>query len=61
MKECPRCHAMTLEDKQVLNLLSRRGSGVYICNDCGDEESFIDTGLMKVDQRERDFVAKVGK
>lgn len=61
MKECPRCKKMTLEDEQVLNSMSRRGSGIYICNECGDEESFIDTGFMEVDQRERDFVAKVGK
>ena len=61
MKECPRCHKMTLEDEDVLNALSHRDNETYICSDCGNDESYIDAGFMEIDQRERDFMAKVCK
>lgn len=61
MKECPRCHEMTLEDEEVLNALSRRDSNTYICRSCGNEESFIDIGFVEPDITERDFVAKLEK
>lgn len=61
MKECPRCHKMTIEDEDILNSLSRRDNETYICNDCGNDEGFIDSGDMEIDQRERDFVDKVRK
>lgn len=59
MKECPRCHKMTLHDEEIMNALSHRDSKTYICSLCGDEESFIDSGFQEIDQRERDFVAAV--
>ena len=61
MKKCPRCHAMTIEDEEAMNSLSRRDNKTYICNKCGEEEGYIDVGEMMPDQLERDFVAKVGK
>ena len=61
MKECPRCHAMTMMEEDIMNSLSRRDNKTYICNDCGEDESFIDAGVMTPGKVERDFVAKVGK
>lgn len=61
MKECPRCHKMTMKDEDVLNSLSRRDNKTYICNDCGKAESYIDFGIDDPDEIERDFVVKVGK
>jgi hypothetical protein len=59
MKECPRCHKPALHDDPARNTLSLRDDKTYICNDCGDDEAFIDLGEMVPDELERDFVAKV--
>jgi len=61
MKKCPRCYRMTMEDEKALNSLSRRDNKTYICNFCGEEETYIDDGSMPPDKLERDFMAKVGK
>lgn len=61
MKKCPRCGQLTLEDEDGLNALSRRDNKTYICHICGEEEHFIDQGLIFPGKRERDFVAKVAK
>jgi hypothetical protein len=52
---------MTIQDREVMNCLSRRDNKTYICNECGNEEAYIDEGWRMPDQLERDFVAKVGK
>ena len=59
--KCPRCKTRELNDEQVLNSLSRRDNETYICNPCGKEEAFIDTGLMVANERERRFVAEIEK
>lgn len=61
MKKCPRCKKQTLEDDQVMNSLSHRDRKVYICNRCGNEESWIDAGIQEPDQVERDFAKICGK
>lgn len=61
MKECPRCHSMTLEDEQELNALSRRDNKTYICTSCGEVEALIDAGIKMPGKYEREFVAKVCK
>jgi len=58
METCPRCHKKTLEPEQAKNSLSRRGD-VYICNACGDEEAFIDSGQMAPNEIEIEFEAKL--
>lgn len=57
MKECPRCHKMTLHDTQAFNCLSHRDGKTYICEKCGDEESMIDLAIAEPDKVEREFVA----
>lgn len=42
MKECPRCHRLTLCNEQDLNCLSRRDSATYICEACCTDEAMID-------------------
>lgn len=59
MKKCPRCHRMTLKNREVLNALSRRDNKTYICSQCGRDEAFIDAGLVVPGKWERDFVAKI--
>ena len=61
MKECPRCHDMTMNDDEIMNSLSRRDNKTYICHECGDDEGFIDAGVMQPDDLEHDFVAAVAK
>ena len=56
MKECPRCHRMTMHDEEVLNSLSRRDNKTYICNDCGIEESLIDNKVREPGELELEFV-----
>jgi len=48
MKTCPRCKKKTMHNKRVWNSLSRRDNNTYICNDCGNEEAFIDEGWVKL-------------
>ena len=54
---CPRCgEADALEIDAALNSLSRRDNETQICNQCGDEEGFIDAGMRAVDEKEYKFV-----
>lgn len=48
MKKCPRCNMDKLNEVEVRNALSRRDNNTYICSDCGNEEAFIDAGMMEV-------------
>ena len=59
MKQCPRCHLMTLREVEVQNALSRRDNDTYICSDCGTEEAFIDAGLMAATDNEYNFKMKL--
>ena len=61
MKECPRCHEMTLQDESGRNALSRRDNKTYICNECGDEEAMIDLGEMPPGDIEREFLSAIGR
>ena len=45
MKKCPRCGEDSLDDRQVMNALSRRDNQTYICSPCGTQEAFVDMGL----------------
>ena len=56
MKECPRCGKLKMHDEQAMNSLSRRDNKTYICNDCGEEEAYIDQGWQEPDEREGKFV-----
>lgn len=56
MKKCPRCKKNKMHDEQALNSLSRRDNKTYICNDCGNDEAFIDAGMMEPDKLEKRFV-----
>lgn len=42
MKKCPRCGRIRMDDKDIMNSLSRHRDGVYICNECGTTEAFFD-------------------
>jgi len=55
MKECPRCHKMTLEEDIVLNSLSRRDSRTYICRTCGNAEAMFDLDPEYEDDYEAAF------
>lgn len=57
MKECPRCHENKMDEVEVRNALSRRDNSTYICSDCGNEEAFIDVGLLPATTAEVMFVA----
>jgi len=59
MKHCPRCHKLTLRDDNDLNSISHHSDKTYICNDCGDDESFIEAGLLLPDKNERAFVRMI--
>lgn len=54
-KECPRCHEQTLKDAEGRNALSRRDNKTLICSPCGEEEAFIDAGLMQPNDNEFNF------
>ena len=56
MKECPRCHKLTMRDDMLLCSRSRRDGRTYICKDCGDEEAEIDLGVLKPSNAELEFV-----
>ena len=45
--KCPRCLKNELHPDPPMNALSRKGS-VYICEDCGMEEAFLDAGLAYI-------------
>jgi len=55
MKRCPRCRQMTLREVEAQNALSRRDNETYICSDCGNEEAFIDAGIMETTDNEYNF------
>jgi len=59
MKQCPRCHLMTMADEDVFNVVSHRDNKTYICSQCGNDESLIDNGFLPAGKIERDFIAKV--
>ena len=43
MTKCPRCLTNELnEEHTAMNSLSRRDNDTYICNECGNEEAFVD-------------------
>jgi hypothetical protein len=54
MRMCPRCDS--------LKLLTQTSKRVYvaICDECGREEKLIDSGKMKANKIENDFLAKYG-
>jgi len=56
MKKCPRCGNRSMHDEKAMNSLSRRDGRTYICNNCGNEEAFIDQGWREPDEREKKFV-----
>jgi len=56
MSLCPRCHTRELDPEKALNSLSRRDNKTYICQSCGREEAFIDTGELEPDDIELEFV-----
>jgi len=41
MKKCPCCDKMSMQDDEILNSLSHIDNKTYICNICGQNESFI--------------------
>ena len=57
-KVCPRCNT-TMNDTYP-GATSRRDNKTEICSSCGTEEALIDCGAMRIDQRELDFVEKLG-
>jgi transcription elongation factor Elf1 len=59
MKKCPRCNMDKLNEIEVRNALSRRDNNTYICSDCGNEEAFIDAGMMEVNTNEVQFLQKL--
>lgn len=59
MVQCPRCHKDKLDEVDVRNALSRRDNKTYICSDCGNEEAFIDAGLIAETINEAVFVASL--
>ena len=46
MKKCPRCGEDSMDDREVMNALSRRDNHTYICSPCGTQEAFVDMGLI---------------
>ena len=56
MKECPRCHKMTMHEGRKINRLSRRDGKTYICRTCSYEEAVIDSEGMEPDDIELEFV-----
>ena len=56
MKECPRCHQRTMRENKIRNSVSRRDGKTYICPGCGNEEAFIDAGLLKPGRAELEFI-----
>jgi len=59
MKHCPRCHKLTLRDDNDFNSISYHGDMIYICTDCGDEESYIEAGLLLPGEAERAFIRMI--
>lgn len=55
MKICPRCHEETLDGDDTMNIRSRRDNSTYICDECADEESYIDEKIIRRSKKERDF------
>ncbi len=45
--QCPRCGEPKIDEREVMNALSRRDNKTYICSDCGTEEALVDIGAMK--------------
>lgn len=58
---CPRCEDNFLHENEVHNSLSRRDNKTYICNYCGEEEAYIDAGLMPMNELEFNFKIKLIK
>ena len=50
MKICPCCDKKSLNDDPIMNSLSHIDNKTYICNDCGQKESFITTSPHMVDE-----------
>ena len=46
MNKCPRCGEDSMDDRQVMNALSRRDNHTYFCSPCGTKEAFVDMGLI---------------
>ena len=65
MKKCPCCDKMSLADEDVINSLSHVDNKTYICNDCGQKESFIHLNTEGIDQIDMDiyfrFKTRLGK
>jgi len=59
MKICPRYHQTTLHNVPAMNALSRRDNKTFICEDCGKEEAYIDSGIQKAGNAERNFIASL--
>lgn len=57
---CPRCKQNSLDPVLTRNSLSHYDS-IYICNDCGLEESFIDSGLIVMNETHKKFLRKIKK
>jgi len=55
MKQCPCCDKNSLEDDPVRNSLSHVDNVTYICNDCGQKESFINLNPQMVDKIDVDI------
>jgi len=63
MKECPRCHRMTINDEQVMNSLAHVGQDIYICNTCGKFHGLVRMGVCTDPvemEMERRFNKEVG-
>lgn len=56
---CPRCKIMPLEKETVHNALSRRDNKTYICSACGNEEAFIDAGIIPNNEVDKAFCRKL--
>lgn len=46
-EKCPRCGINELNQKKVLNSLSRTDNKTYICPSCGIEEALVDAKMLK--------------
>ena len=48
---CPRCLTNELNtERPALNPLSRRDNNTYICNECGNEEAFVDIDAAYIEE-----------